>query len=61
MGLLDDAKKKLGGLVEGKETQIKSGMDKAARTLEDKVGEKNAAKVEQVVDKAKEVVDKLAE
>lgn len=61
MGLLDDAKDKIGGLLKGKEDTVKDGIDKAADVIEDKVGEKHADKVEDVAEKAKDVVDKLTE
>lgn len=61
MGLLDDAKDKLGGLLKGKEVTVKDGIDKAADVIEDKVGEKHADKVEQIAEKAKDVVDKIAD
>lgn len=59
MGLLDDAKDKVGGLLKGKEDKVKDGIDKAADMIEGKVGDKNAPKVEQVAEKAKDAVDKL--
>lgn len=57
MGIVD----KLKGLIRGREKQVKQGIDKAADTVSDKVGAKNAARVDQVADKAKGAVDKLAE
>ena len=57
MGLMD----KLKGLLRGRETQVKQGIDKASNAVESKVGDKHAAKVDQVAEKAKDAVDKLAE
>ena len=55
MGLLDKIKEMLGG----RKGQVKAGIDKASDTIEDRVGEKNAPKVEDVAEKAKDAVDKL--
>lgn len=59
MGLLDDAKEKLGDLVGGHEDQLKDGIDKAADFVSDKVGEDNVPKVDAVAEKAKGIVDGL--
>lgn len=55
MGLLDRIK----GLLSGRKEEIKSGIDKSSNFVGSKVGEKNAAKVENVAEKAKDTVDKL--
>lgn len=56
MGFMD----KLKGLVRGRESQVKQGIDSASNAVEKKVGAKHAAKVDQAADKAKDAVDKLA-
>ncbi len=56
MSILD----KLKGLLKGRETQVKQGIDKASDVVEKKVGTEHAAKVEDVAEKAKDAVDKLA-
>ena len=55
MGLMD----KLKGMLRGRETQVKQGIDKASNAVEGKAG-KHAGKVEQVAEQAKGAVDKLA-
>lgn len=50
---------KLKGLLRGRETQVKSGIDKVSDTVEKRVGAKNAGKVENAAEKAKDAVDKL--
>ncbi|WP_116997539.1 antitoxin [Desertimonas flava] len=57
MGFLD----KLRNLIGGNKTKVKQGIDKASDTVESKVGAKHADKVENVAEKAKDVVDKLPE
>lgn len=51
---------KLKGLLRGRETKVKSGIDKVSDTVEKRVGDKNAGKVENAAEKAKDAVDKLA-
>lgn len=55
MGLLD----KIKGLTKGREKQIKQGIDKVADVVQSKVPDQHDAKVDQAVDKAKGLVDKL--
>jgi len=55
MGLLDKIKDLLSGRKEG----IKGGIDKGSGAIGNRVGEKHAAKVDNVADKAKDAVDKL--
>jgi hypothetical protein len=57
MGLLD----KLKGLIGGNKSKVKGGIDKVSDIVENKVGEKNAAKVEMAAEKAKDAVDKVAD
>ena len=57
MGLLD----KIKGLLGGRKDEIKSGIDKGSDMIEKRVGADHAAKVENVSEKAKDVVDKLPE
>ena len=61
MGLLDDAKKKVTGLLHGHEDQAKQGIDKAADVAGSKLGDGHAEQIDSVADKAKDAVDKLAE
>jgi hypothetical protein len=61
MGLLDDAKDKVSGLLHGHEDQLKDGIDKAADLAEDKLGKDHASQIEGAADKAKDAIDKLAE
>lgn len=55
MGFLD----KLKGMFGGRKEQIKDTIDKGAGAIGDHVGEKNAERVEDVADKAKDAVDKI--
>lgn len=55
MSILD----KIKGLLRGREKQVKSGIDKVSDTIEKRVGDKHAGKVEGAADKAKDAVDKL--
>jgi hypothetical protein len=55
MGLLDKIKELLGG----RKGQIKSEIDKGSDAIEKRIGDKHADKVENVAEKAKDVVDKL--
>ena len=57
MGFLDDAKRKVSKLVDGREEQIKDGIDKAADVVGKKVGKEK--QVDQAAEKAKDVVDDL--
>lgn len=57
MGLLD----KIKGLLSGRQDQVKSGIDKGSDAVESKVGAEHAPKVENVGEKAKDEVDKLAD
>ncbi len=57
MGLLDKIKEMFGGHKE----EVKSGIDKASDTVEQKVGEEHAPKVENAAETAKDAVDKLPE
>jgi hypothetical protein len=56
MGIMD----KLKGLLKGREPEVKKGIDTVSNTVEDKVGPKHAQKVDDLSDKAKDAVDKLA-
>jgi hypothetical protein len=56
MGILD----KIRGLLRGNKDTVKQGIDKTSNVVESKVGTKHADKVENVADKAKDAVDKLA-
>ncbi len=51
---------KLKGLLKGRETQVKQGIDKASDVVEKKVGTEHADKVENVAEKAKDAVDQLS-
>jgi len=55
MSILD----KLKGLLKGKGEQANNAIDKAADFADDKTGGKYTEKIDDVADKAKEVVDKL--
>jgi hypothetical protein len=55
MSFLDKAK----GLISGHKSEVKSGLDKVADVIEEKVPDQYDAKVEQAADAAKNVVDKL--
>lgn len=57
MGLLDTIK----GALQGKSEQVKSGIDKAAGVVDDKTGGKHTDKIDDAVDKAKDIIDKLDE
>lgn len=48
---------KLKGLLRGRETKVKSGIDKVSDTVEKRVGDKNAGKVENAAEKAKDAVE----
>jgi hypothetical protein len=62
MGLLDDAKDKVSGLLHGHEDQVKDGIDKAAaKAAESKLGTEHASQIEDVAEKAKDAIDKLSE
>ena len=50
MGIMD----KIKGLLKGRETQVKSGIDTVSDKAEQAVGPKHAAKVDAVSDKAKD-------
>jgi hypothetical protein len=56
MGFMD----KIKGLFKGRKQEVKSGIDTASDQVEKRVGPEHAAKVEDVADKAKDAVDKLA-
>jgi MT0933-like antitoxin protein len=56
MGFLDKLKELFGG----KQQQINEGIDKTAEAVKDKVPDQHDEKVEQVAEKAKDVVDNLA-
>lgn len=51
---------KIRDLIKGRSSQVKGGIDKGADFVGDKVGDKHAAKVDNVAEKAKDGVDKLA-
>ncbi|MET0325653.1 MAG: antitoxin [Ilumatobacteraceae bacterium] len=55
MGIMD----KIKGLLKGRETQVKKGIDTVSDQAEKAVGTKHAAKVDAVSDKAKDAVDNL--
>jgi len=55
MGIMD----KIKGLLKGRESQVKSGIDTVSDKAEQAVGPKHAAKVDAVSDKAKDAVDSL--
>ena len=55
MGILD----KIKGFVGGNADKLDEGIDKAADTAKDKLGEKHRDKVESVAEKAHGAVDKL--
>ncbi|MDQ2651173.1 MAG: antitoxin [Actinomycetota bacterium] len=56
MGFLDDARKKLPGLVKGRSKQIEGALDKVADVVDDKTKGKHADKIDSAVDKAKDAV-----
>ena len=49
---------KLKGLVKGRETQVKQGIDKGSDAVESRVGTKHAGKVEDASERAKDMIDK---
>jgi len=55
MGVLDKVK----GLLKGKETKVKSGIDKVADVVDKKTGHKYSEKIEGATEKAKDAIDKL--
>jgi hypothetical protein len=55
MSFLDKAK----GLISDHKTEVKSGLDKVADVIEEKVPDQYDSKVEQAADAAKNAVDKL--
>lgn len=55
MALLDTIKKAL----RGKGKQVEGAIDKAADVIDDKTGGKHSDKIDDVAEKAKDVVDKL--
>ncbi len=59
MGFLDDAKDKLGDLVDSQGEKIGQGLDKAADLIDDKTGGKHTDKIDAGADKAKDVLDGL--
>ena len=59
MGFLDDAKDKLGDLVDEHGDKVADGLDKAAEFAEDKTGGKFDSQIETGVDKAKDALDGL--
>lgn len=56
MGFMDKVK----GLLRGRQTQIKDGIDKTSDAVEKRVGAKHADKVERGATQAKDAIDKLA-
>ena len=59
MGFLDDAKDKLGDLVDDHGDKVSEGIDKAAELIEDKTGGKFDDKIEMGAEKAKDALDAL--
>jgi hypothetical protein len=57
MGLMDKLKK----VATDHGDKIEKGIDQAAKAAEKRAGAKNASKVRQVADKAKDAVDNLAD
>ena len=55
MNLLDKVK----GMLKGKETKVKSGIDKVADVVDKKTGHKYSEKIEDASGKAKDAIDKL--
>lgn len=55
MGIMDSIK----GLTRGKKPQIKSGIDKGADVVGNKVGAQHADKIDQAAKMGKDAVDKL--
>ena len=60
MSFLDDAKKKLTDAVTEHGDQIKEGLDKAGRTIDDKTGGRYADKIERGSRAANQAVDNLS-
>lgn len=56
MGFMDKIKELFGG----KQEQITEGIDKTAEAVKEKIPDQHGAKVDQVADKAKDVVENLA-
>lgn len=56
MGIMD----KIKGLLRGKESEVKKGIDTVSNKVEGAVGAEHAQKVDAVSDKAKDAVDKIA-
>lgn len=59
MGLLDDAKDKLGDLVDSHGEKVAGAVDKAAELIDEKTGGKLGDKVDLGADKAKDALDSL--
>ena len=59
MGLLDDAKKKLGDAVDQHGGKISDGIDKAAKAVDDRTGGKHHDKIANATGRAKDALDKL--
>lgn len=59
MGLLDDAKAKVEGLLHDHSDKVTDAVDKVGDTVDEKTGGKYADKVDTAQDFAKEQVDKL--
>ena len=59
MGFLDDAKDKLGDLVDDHGDKVSEGIDKAVEVIEDKTGGKFDDKIEMGAEKAKDALDAL--
>jgi MT0933-like antitoxin protein len=55
VGFMDSVK----GWMQGKKPEVKSGIDKGADAVTDKVGTQHADKVDKAADTAKDAVDKL--
>ncbi len=56
MGFMD----KIKGLFKGRKQEVKSGIDTAPDQVEKRVSPEHAAKVDEMSDKAKDLVDKVA-
>ena len=59
MGFLDDAKKRLGDAVDKHGEKISDGLDRAARTLDEKTDGKHRDKIHGGVDKIKDTLEDL--
>jgi MT0933-like antitoxin protein len=59
MGFLDDAKDRLGDVVDEHGDQVSDGIDKAAEFIGDKTGGKYDDKIEMGAEKAKDALDSL--